>query len=137
MILIKGPNIFRIHSTLFCNRLIVYLFKVSKTSDGLVSSELTVENIDWSDTGVYQCKAGDGGDGLIEGDLAHLVVHSKPKNTGEENYIISSFSFKIKTMFNTLLYTKKRVFFLNKTINALHLFVFKFFSYMINTSNVN
>ena len=42
-----------------------------------------MDNIDWSDTGVYQCMASEAEHGLIEGDVAQLVVHSKPKNTGD------------------------------------------------------
>ncbi len=57
--------------------------QVSKSSEGSVSSSLSVENIDWQDAGVYQCKASERENGLIEGDVAQLVVHSKPKNSGK------------------------------------------------------
>ena len=59
------------------------IIQVSKSSEGSVSSSLSVENIDWQDSGVYQCKASERENGLIEGDVAQLVVHSKPKNSGK------------------------------------------------------
>ena len=52
-----------------------YSMEVSKTSEGLVSSQLVVSDIDWEDAGVYNCRARDGTEGRIEKNKATLIVH--------------------------------------------------------------
>ena len=59
--------------------------EVSKSSSGLVSSELVVSDIDWEDAGVYNCRARDGPEGRIEKNKATLSVQAKPTNVGRSN----------------------------------------------------
>ena len=57
-----------------------YSMEVVTSSEGLVSSELVVSNIDWEDAGVYNCRARDGSEGRIEKNKATLSVQAKPVN---------------------------------------------------------
>ena len=63
-----------------------YSMEVSKNSEGLVSSQLVVSDIDWSDAGVYNCRARDGTEGRIEKNKATLIVHG---NKYPQLYFIS------------------------------------------------
>ena len=54
-----------------------YDMEVTKSSAGLVSSELLVSNIDWEDAGVYNCRARDGAEGRIEKNKATLSVQGE------------------------------------------------------------
>ena len=51
-----------------------YSSEVSKTSEGVVSSELVVSDIGWDDEGGYSCRARDGNEGRIEKNKATIAV---------------------------------------------------------------
>lgn len=55
-----------------------YLLEVDKTSEGVVSSQLTVKDIGWEDEGGYICRARDGEEGRIEKNKASIAVQAKP-----------------------------------------------------------
>ena len=57
-----------------------YSTQVSKTSEGIVSSELVVSNIGWEDEGGYSCRARDGAEGRIEKNKATIAVQGKHKS---------------------------------------------------------
>ena len=48
--------------------------EVSKTAEGVVSSQLIVSDIEWEDAGVYNCRARDGSEGRIEKNKATISV---------------------------------------------------------------
>jgi len=62
-----------------------YSLKVDKTSEGVVSSQLTVKDIGWEDEGGYICRARDGEEGRIEKNKASIAVQAKPVNVGRED----------------------------------------------------
>ena len=51
-----------------------YRMEVSKTAEGVVSSQLIVSDIEWEDAGVYNCRARDGSEGRIEKNKATISV---------------------------------------------------------------
>ena len=51
-----------------------YSTEVSKTSEGVVSSQLVVSDIGWEDEGGYSCRARDGNEGRIEKNKATIAV---------------------------------------------------------------
>ena len=60
-------------------------FQVDKTSEGVVSSQLTVKDIGWEDEGGYICRARDGEEGRIEKNKASIAVQAKPVNVAKED----------------------------------------------------
>ena len=61
-----------------------YSMEVSKSSGGVVSSQLVVSHIDWEDAGVYNCRARDGTEGRIEKNKATLSVQGKYTSSQDE-----------------------------------------------------
>jgi len=62
-----------------------YSLEVDKTSEGVVSSQLTVKDIGWDDEGGYICRARDGEEGRIEKNKASIAVQAKPVSVGKED----------------------------------------------------
>ena len=60
-------------------------FQVDKTSEGVVSSQLTVKDIGWEDEGGYICRARDGEEGRIEKNKASIAVQAKPVNVAKQD----------------------------------------------------